>query len=305
MEIRLRTAEEFRDAHVTIEIRATQEETEEVSRRLFDPDKAVEKLAENYARATARAAELEADKSRLMAEKHGPDGPWARAAKMSQELDEVRKENSRLRAQSERRPRGHVCVNGCEPNAHVAFEGRRRVIELEGQLKVATDTLSVREDQVALLKSQLADETKRADEAEQKARGYDADRHSERDRADNNRAWAEREAARGDALEAERDRALAEVGRRFTQAQLADQIAEQTSEHRRQIEEAQQAQIVLATQIGKVRAQVLGSEIRRVLDGDVLGQAGHFELLARRIRNIRDIVAPGGPEASAASTSQA
>jgi hypothetical protein len=38
MEIRLKTAEEFRSAHVTIEIRATPEEAIEVSQRLFTSD---------------------------------------------------------------------------------------------------------------------------------------------------------------------------------------------------------------------------------------------------------------------------
>lgn len=42
-----------------------------------------------------------------------------------------RAEVDRLRAELDRERRAHVCTERCEPNAHVAFQGRRRVTELE------------------------------------------------------------------------------------------------------------------------------------------------------------------------------
>lgn len=50
------------------------------------------------------------------------------AIKVGEQATEI----SRLRAELDRERRAHVCTERCTPNAHVAFQGRRRVTELEG-----------------------------------------------------------------------------------------------------------------------------------------------------------------------------
>lgn len=64
MEIRIKTHEELRADRVTIEITGTGAEVRqlvdsEASTEFYDPQKAAEVLAENYARASARIKELE------------------------------------------------------------------------------------------------------------------------------------------------------------------------------------------------------------------------------------------------------
>jgi multidrug efflux pump subunit AcrA (membrane-fusion protein) len=64
------------------------------------------------------------------------------------EVERLRSELAQVRAELERERRAHVCTERCRPNAHVAFQGRRRVTELEAELAAA-------EEQIASMRAAL------------------------------------------------------------------------------------------------------------------------------------------------------
>lgn len=68
-----------------------------------------------------------------------------RIAELERTLAREVNRNTDLEAELEKATRGHVCTDGCKPNAHVAFIGRQRLAELE---------------------TEAADERERADKAE-------------------------------------------------------------------------------------------------------------------------------------------
>jgi hypothetical protein len=140
MEIRIRTAGDFQDSRVTIEIQAEDiGEAGEVAQRLYDPQKAAETMAENYQRARA-------------------------------EVD-------RLTAEMDRLTQGHVCTVSCEPNRHVPFIGHHRLTELENQLAAAQEAREIETRRADRLQTELRDvkaqmgwEINRADTAQADAR---------------------------------------------------------------------------------------------------------------------------------------
>lgn len=48
--------------------------------------------------------------------------------------------------------RSHACVQDCRPNAHVAFTGRQRIIELEGKVSEQGDELKAKDDLIRHLR---------------------------------------------------------------------------------------------------------------------------------------------------------
>ena len=96
MEIRIKTAQEFHDSHVTIEIVA--EDQGEVAQiaQVLDP------------------------------------GTLGRLAGQEDRIAD-------LEAQLRQERNCHVCTASCTPNAHVAFQGRQRVEQLETQLELEKD----------------------------------------------------------------------------------------------------------------------------------------------------------------------
>jgi hypothetical protein len=172
MEIRLKTAEEFRDAHVTIEIRATPEEAWRLSDRLY--------TAEEVGDLQASEAEL------------------------------------------------------------VAAPLRRRIAELEKSLAESRELVEFKTrvaDDIDADRAKLHGQVR---EWKLKAQGWDHDRHTERDRADQNKAWAERAELRL-AQDAEAHaKALDEVKRdrdlRLEELEAAERYqCERAEEHRRSI----------------------------------------------------------------------
>lgn len=74
-------------------------------------------------------------------------------ATLNGHVDELDRELKRYRS-------GHVCVDGCRPNAHVAFVGRHRVAELEAQVARLQQTIAAQDLAGAALKytaEQVAD----------------------------------------------------------------------------------------------------------------------------------------------------
>lgn len=138
MKITLRTHEEFRDAHVIIELVAAREEAPTT---MTDPDE-IQRLNR-----------------------------------------QIRELGDRLRAKDR------------EEDLRV-----RRVTELEAALIKSEKRAAERETQVGVLRTVLRT-------AEEKISGYDADRRTEKARADQNREWAEREDARCNVLNGELEKA--------------------------------------------------------------------------------------------------
>jgi hypothetical protein len=120
MHIRIKTAEEFRSSHVTIEVTADgPADVRSLVTRLsgvpvttgYDPERADEAMAENYVRASDEIKRL-TDTSEY----------YVRT------IDNLKADLARERA-------AHVCTSQCEPNRHVAIKGRRLVTELEAQVQ--------------------------------------------------------------------------------------------------------------------------------------------------------------------------
>lgn len=127
-------------------------------------------------------------------------------------------------------------------------------------------------DRIRELERLLAREVNRAERAEEKVRAYDQDRHTERDRANENKAWAERAELR---------------------------VAQMAQEKREAIER-------MADQLGKVIGAVHGYEVSQALQRTHYESAWEYQTMANAIRNVRRVVGsptppatPAGPEAQA------
>lgn len=140
MEIRIKTAEEFRDSHVTIEVRADgHAETVPVAERLYtarevgDAQASEAELVSAPLRRWIRELEHELAQA---AEQHvrSIEAQDRLLRQATEEREEARRRVEELEAELARVNKGHVCVEACRPNAHVAFQGRRRITELEVEL---------------------------------------------------------------------------------------------------------------------------------------------------------------------------
>ena len=178
MRIMIKTQEEFRDEHVTIEIVADdRDEVADISRKLFDPDKAAEALAENYARSRNRVVELEAELEKvtdaLILARKSRDENYnrlqvveRRATEWQMNVDSLQRQLAEMRERAEKAEsrahafdldrrsgerriqelmaelarvrKQHVCTERCRPNDHVPFEGREMVTKLKANLAVET-----------------------------------------------------------------------------------------------------------------------------------------------------------------------
>jgi hypothetical protein len=116
-----------------------------------------------------------------------------------------------LERQLRRASYGHVCTDSCKPNSHVAFIGRERLTELEREVAGYREVIKNLQDEATSLKADR-------DSWKHKAEGWDHDRHTERVRADQ--------------FKAELRRALEELQRRFTTAQVEDAKAAACAEAR-------------------------------------------------------------------------
>lgn len=190
-----------------------------------------------------------------------------------------------------------------------AVELAAEVTRLESELTRRTQERDEREQARANLEKSQGEEILklRAHVAE-----YDRDRKTERDRAD--RLQAEVDRLKKGHVCTPRCKPDAHVA--FTGRQRLEELERDVAYWREayegrekaratvegSLESARRSVEVMAGQIGRVRAQVMGPEIRRVLDGsDAGGITGQgADLLARRIRNIRDIVASPTPETPSA-----
>lgn len=152
---------------------------------------------------------------------------------------------------------------------------RRRVTELETELAqrpTELDWAAVRAERDAAnqravrLERLLAGAEGRVQALETKVRNYDQDRHSERDRAESNREWAERAEAR---------------------------LARMAEEKREAIER-------MADQLGKVISAVHGYEVSQALQRTHYESAWEYQIMAGAIRNVRRVVGPPTPPATPA-----
>jgi chromosome segregation ATPase len=118
------------------------------------------------------------------------------AAPLRARIEELERQARKRRASY-----GHVCTDSCKPNSHVAFIGREQLTELEREVAGYREVIKTLQDEATSLKADR-------DSWKHKAEGWDHDRHTERDRADQ--------------FKAELRRALEELRRRFTTAQVED-----------------------------------------------------------------------------------
>lgn len=163
------------------------------------------------------------------------------SAPLRRELAETKRELDRRTQERDERER-----------ARAGQEARVRELERLLALSVAReDALEVR---VSGLLGELAG-------AENRVRAYDQDRHTERDRANQNRAWAERAEA--------------------ATARMA--------------EEKREAVQALAEKLGQVAGAVHGAEVRDALARLEPSEADYVLRLAHAVRVVRDIVGSPTP----------
>lgn len=147
-----------------------------------------------------------------------------------------------------------------------------RVRELERLLALGAAREDALEIRVRGLLGELAGAEGRVQALETKVRNYDQDRHSERDRAESNREWAER-----------------------AEARLA-----------RMAEEKRDAMAGLADQLGKVIGAVHGYEITQALQNVGGFSPWSAQVLANAVRAVRRVVgSPTPPTVSDETPSQA
>jgi chromosome segregation ATPase len=249
MEIKIKTEDEFHDAHVTIEIRATPGEAALVSERLY--------TAAEVGAAQASEAELV-------------------AAPLRRRIEEM----------AARLEKGHVCTEACRPNAHVAFLGRRevnklenerdrfkaRIAELERRFKARIAELE-RELSTARLSDQgagsrIAELKLEAEASQAHQRVIEIQREVEyqRERADQNRAWAERAEGR-----------VAATG-----LELADARHDLAEAHK-EIERRKD-------QLGRISGAVRGPWIGQALNTE--WERADTRAMAEAIRQVRDALLP-------------
>jgi len=293
MDIKIKTAEEFSSEYVTIEIRATSKEVVKVLSEppAYDPEAAAEALAENYGRARREVTRLEADLTRIGAAVMGTElvremkeyREASAAMLLVEALTEVRRVigesdasvsnglSSRLYTAEEV---GNLQASEAEL---VAAPLRRRVAELERTLAESRELVE--------LKNQVADDID-VDRAEL----HDKVR-AERDRADQNKAWAERAEANGSQLSAalveaekQRDsarRRVAELDKQLDSYQRAERRA--MAEHIRSLAARdnllsaattrirQAKEILAAPKVTKTRDEIVTSKGATL--ADAIGQA--------------------------------
>lgn len=184
------------------------------------------------------------------------DAANQRAIRMERKLDQER----------QRRASELALVEGQRDNA------LDRTRELERLLALGAAREDALEIRVRGLLGELAGAEGRVQALETKVRNYDQDRHSERDRADKNREWAERAELRV--------------------AQMA--------------EEKRDALAGLADQLGKVIGAVHGHEVSTALQRTNYESAWEYQIMAGAIRNVRRVVgSPTPPTVSDETPSQA
>lgn len=314
MEIRVKTATEFHDSHVTVEIVADgQTEVERLAEALpdltspggglsFDRRDVAQHLAANLAQ---RGLVLSRTERLYTAAEVGD----AQASEAELVAAPLRRRIEELEAELARVEKGHVCVETCRPNAHVAFQGRARVRELETELAVAREereefarlTAAAWKRVNSLVEGQAADhreivairserdrwraamETTEAEASQARQRVIELTQELEeqRQRADENLAWAESAEARME---------------RFT--------AEMRTTKDRELADARAAIQILSGQLGRISGAVHGPPIYRALR--TTWERADARAMAQAIRQVRDALgSPTSPELASEPTSQA
>lgn len=275
MEIRIKTTEEFRADHVTIEIRADRDEAVQVAellddrsdhalygaaldaeRELVQARREIEELRRQ--RDTTQQAkdfavsqldkvrgrrDIERDRADRVTREHS--ACEGRVKLREADAETWRSQRNALEKELARYRRAHVCTVECTENAHTAFQGRTLITELEQELAAEREVIS--------------------------------------------------------RLEADLRRAREEIERRFTAVEVADAKAGAREDARaamqrevvkpldEKLAEAEQSLQVLADLLGKVNGLMLGSEIRQALDGFSIAPVG-YDILATAVRKVRDLL---------------
>lgn len=181
MEIEIKTLDEVRDERVQVVITLDGATSTDPARRLYTAQE---------------VGELQASEAELV------------AAPLRREISMLKLDVDSLQRQlAEANDR-------CEKNAHVALEGRQLVVELERQRAELTSAMDAQEinhlretDELRSILRQVNHEKRNLEDALVKSQEatalalnqrneYDRDRKTERDRADQNKAWAERAEAK-------------------------------------------------------------------------------------------------------------
>lgn len=176
MKITLKTQEEFRDAHVTIELVTA------------GPDKIPQRSDNLYT--DEEVALLQAGESELVAKPlrrriSELESALAKSEKRAAEL-EVKAQDDQNKDRAERlKALSHLVGTTDQENIRL----RDRVRDLSRSLKARDQLLTKATGEFQTVRSALV-------KAEERIAGYDADRHTEKIRADQNKEWAERAEAR-------------------------------------------------------------------------------------------------------------
>jgi len=114
----------------------------------------------------------------------------------------LRRRVAELEYDLERYRRAHVCTVECKPNAHTAFQGRALVAELETELANERQEIERLERTLAESRELVEFKTRVADDIDEDREKLHEKAKAERDRAEQNKAWAERAEANGVKLSA-------------------------------------------------------------------------------------------------------
>lgn len=304
MEIRIKTADEFRDAHVVIEIRAEEDEDIRVrplvDERLYDPDKAVEVMTENYQRARNRIAELKEEIQRMDAQISGQT-EWAgqldqRNAQLTAELARERDRNAELVEQLARVDKGHVCVADGYPSEldwaavraerdearERAARRERKIEELTAALAERADRIAELEEEIQRMDDQISAQTEQADKLNERNAELVGELARQRNYAADNREWAER-----------------------AESRLAEYAAD-LSVAKRKLDKAQHMIETLSDQLGRISGAVHGRELIQAVSVARSWDRKEPRAMAEAIRQVRDALgSPSLPEAASEPTSQA
>lgn len=183
----------------------------------------------------------------------------------------LRRRVAELEYDLERYRRAHVCTVECKPNAHTAFQGRVLVAELE--VKIQTERgRADRAEALAAAQHERAKETESNEEYHLKRiEELDRDRHTERDRADQNKAWAERAEANGVKLsaalvEAEKQRDSARRRVAELEDQLARSIDREATDHIRSLASRDNLLSAATTRIKHAREALAAPKVTKTRD---------------------------------------
>lgn len=298
MEITIKTLDQARETHATIEVNGDPLYT---SCQVAHYQSTEAELVSNPLR--RRIAELEAELANARAE------------------GQLRVEE--LEAQlSEFKAKAHAFNLDRKSEAERPNRLNQRNTELEEELGVAVGTLRVRENQVHLLQTQLIREIS-ARKAAEKAReelavrlqGYDQDRRIERHRADRaenelvrrTQERDEREAARK-VLEKERDQykiqAYAETQRADQNREWAERAESHLTNARSELADAKRAIDTLSGQLGRVSGAVHGPDLQAAMR--TTWETKTARAMKEAILQVRDALgSPSLPSSPAEPTSQA